>query len=121
MANEIKSSGIDNTYRSEHEKRSDSASVVADPTKDSIAKRNFSDSASGMADDVAHKAKEAGDTLKDKASDVGHSLQDTGHNIAEKTKHSHKAICDFTKENPTAAVLMAFGVGAILARVLPGR
>lgn len=113
MATEVKTAGIDNTYRSDQK--------TSDRTSGPIARRDLADKASDMADDVAHKAKEAGEKLIDKASDVGHSMQETGHNIAEKTRHTHQVICDFTRENPTAAVLMAFGLGAILARILPGR
>ena len=106
MASEVKSTGIDSAFRSDHQR---------------IGERDLADRASDKADRMADKAKEAGDTFMDKAGDVKHSVQATGHNIAERTKHTHQAICDFTKENPTSAVLLAFGLGAILARVLPGR
>ena len=117
MATEVKSTGIDSAYRAEHQKTSDQSGMSGGAS----ARRDFEDKASEMADSAAHKAKEVGNSFMDKASDVGHSMQETGHNIAEKTKHTHRAVCDFTKENPTAAILMAFGLGAILARVLPGR
>lgn len=121
MATEVKAAGTDNTYRSDHLKTNDRTGMADGGAGGSIAKRDIADKASDMADGVAHKAKQAGDTFMDKASDVGHSMQETGHNIVEKTKHTHQVICNFTKDNPTAAVLMAFGLGAILARILPGR
>lgn len=117
MATEVKAAGIDNAFRTEHQKANDNTGMSGGAG----ARRDFGDKASGLASDVAHKAKDLGDTLMDKASDVGHSMQETGHNIAEKSKHTHQAVCDFTRENPTAAVLMAFGLGAILARLLPRR
>lgn len=117
MATEVKTSGIDNAIRAEHQRINDRAGMAGGAT----TVRELGDKASDLANEVAHKARELGDTLIDKASDVGHSMQETGHNIAEKSKHTHQAVCDFTKANPTAAVLMAFGLGAILARLLPRR
>ncbi len=117
MATEFKTAGIENNYRTDHQKSSDRGGM----SDGANARRDLADKASDMADGVANKAKEAGDKFMSKASDVGHSMQETGHNIAEKSKSGHRAICAFTKENPTAAVLMAFGLGAILARILPGR
>jgi ElaB/YqjD/DUF883 family membrane-anchored ribosome-binding protein len=117
MATEVKAAGIDNAFRADRQKTSDYTGM----TDAATARRDLGDKASDMASDVAHKAKEAGDTLMDKASDFGHSMQETGHSLAEKAKHTQNAICDFTRENPTAAVLMAFGVGAVLARILPRR
>ncbi len=116
MTTEIKPAGIDSIYRSDQHKSGDRGL-----TDGSGGRRDIADKASDLAGGVAHKAREAGDTFMDKASDVGHSIQETGHNIAEKGKTSYHAVCDFTKANPTAAVLMAFGIGAILARILPGR
>lgn len=121
MASETTTPGIDNPFRSEYQKTSERARLSADSTLNPGTKRDLGDKTSDVADDVASKAKDAGDAFIDKAGEVGHSMQETGHNIAEKTKHTHQAIRRFTKENPTAAVLMAFGVGAMLARMLPGR
>ncbi len=117
MATEDKAAGIDSAFRTEHQKANDNTGMSGGAG----ARRDFGDKASDLASEVAHKAREAGDSLMDKASDLGHSVQETGHNIAEKSKHTHQAVCDFTKANPTAAVLMAFGLGAILARLLPRR
>lgn len=119
MATEIKSQGIDSNYRTDQQKSGDRTGLTDSAGSGSSTRRDFADKGSDIADDIAHKAKQAGETLKDKADDFGHSMQETGHNIAEKTKHGHKAVCDFTRDNPTAAILIAFGVGAILARVLP--
>lgn len=121
MATEVKTSGIDGTYGSDQQKKNDRLGITDSSNAHSNTNRDLSDRASDMADDVSHKAKQTGDTLKEKASDIGHSMQESGHHLAEKTKTSHKAICDFTKENPTVAVLMAFGLGAIISRILPGR
>lgn len=121
MATEVRTSGIDGGYRSEPQKAGDRTGMTDSANSGSSTRRDFADKASDVGDDIAHKAKQAGDTLRDKASDVGHSMQEAGHNIAGRAKHTHQAICSFAKENPTAAVLMAFGLGAMLARILPGR
>lgn len=121
MAGDTMTSGIDSPFRSEHQKTTDRARLSGDSMTNPGVKRDLGEKASDAADDVASKAKDAGDAFIDKAGEVGHSMQETGHDIAEKTKHTHQAIRRFTKENPTAAVLMALGVGAILARMLPGR
>ena len=120
MASDVKGTGMENAYRSEHQKSSDRTGLT-DGAGGPNAKRDFGDKASDMADDVAHKARQAGGKLQNKASNVGDSMQEAGHEFAEKSKHTHEAIVGFTKENPTAAVLLAFGLGAILARILPGR
>lgn len=112
MTTEVKTARIGSSYHSEYQKASDRAGVTGDAGSGQNTDRGLADNASGMADDVAYKAKKAGDTVKDKAGEVGHD-------IAEKSRHAHHAICDFTKENPSVAVAMAFGLGAVIARVLP--
>ena len=119
MATEVKTAGIGNTSHADYQKSSDRTGVSGVADSGHQDRRDLGDKVSDKADDFAHKAKEAGETMKEKASHVGHSMQEAGHNIAEKSKHGHQAICSFTRENPTAAVLMAFGIGAILARILP--
>ena len=121
MTTEVKAAGMGNTYRSDQQKKNDRVGMDDHASGGSIARRDGSDKATDIAEDVSHKAKEAGETIKDKVSDIGHSLQETGHNLSEKSKHSHKAMCDFTKENPTVAVLIAFGLGTLVSRILPGR
>lgn len=126
MATEVKTTGMETATGSNYPRTGERAGMSDVSNTGTSTRRDLGD----KADEAAHKAREAGETLKDKAKDagetikdkaseVGHSMQETGHNIAEKSKTSHQAICKFTRENPTAAVLLAFGVGAILARVLP--
>lgn len=110
MDSEVKPSGIGNATRSDYQSPGNRSSG-------SHARRDLDD----IADDVADKARDAGDTLKDKASDAAHAMQQTGEDLAEKAKHTHRAICDYTKENPTAAMITAIAVGVILSRILPGR
>lgn len=121
MATEARTSGIDRHSSSENQKPSDRIGMNDGLASNSAVNRDFIDKASGTADEIKHKASDVGQTIMDKASDIGHSIQDTGHNIAEKSKKSHDAICSFTKSNPTAAVLISFGLGALIARILPGR
>jgi ElaB/YqjD/DUF883 family membrane-anchored ribosome-binding protein len=121
MAIETKATGNESMQRSDHQKTGGHTGFIEDGKTSSVTRRDFGDKVSDLADDVKDKAKEAGDTFMEKAGDVKHSMQDAGHNIAEKSRHTHEAIVHFTRDNPTAAVLMAFGLGAILARILPGR
>ena len=53
--------------------------------------------------------------------DAAHSMQKDAQGISEKATHTHQVICDFTKENPTAALVMAFALGVVLSRFLSGR
>ena len=135
MANETKAIGIDSDYRTDQHKTSIGMPGGASPS--SIASRDLHGKASDMADDPTHKswdadddsfmdkakdkAKDAGDAIMHKASDVGYSMKEAGHDIAVKSRHSHQAVCSFARKNPTTAVLLAFGVGAIVARILPRR
>lgn len=100
MASNVKT---DNTYRSDDLKSNDRTGMMDAAANGPCANRDFPDKAFDMA------------------GAVGHSMQETGKYFEEKTKNTYQAICDFTKENPTAAVLVAFGLGTILARILPGR
>lgn len=121
MATEVKSPGIDTSSRSGQQKAGDHTGKTDGADSGPNAWRDLTDKGSDVADDVAHMARQSGDTLKDKADDFGRSLQETGHTIAEQTRDGHEAVCDFTREYPTAAVLMAFGLGVIVAHFLPGR
>ncbi|TVQ74987.1 MAG: hypothetical protein EA380_11750 [Phycisphaeraceae bacterium] len=72
--------------------------------------KDLGDKASGMIDKVSEKAHSAGD-----------AMMDVGKDVVDHTRDGYTAVCKFTKQNPTAAVLIAFGAGAILARLLPHR
>ncbi|MCC5785290.1 MAG: hypothetical protein JJU33_01160 [Phycisphaerales bacterium] len=54
-------------------------------------------------------------------SDAARAMEEAGHHISEKATQTHQVICDFTKENPTAALVMAFALGVVLSRFLSGR
>ncbi|TVQ62436.1 MAG: hypothetical protein EA379_05265 [Phycisphaerales bacterium] len=110
MGIETKSAANDSGYRTDAQRASDRASLSEHGSAASGMKRDFGEKATDVADNLAHHAH-----------DAGHAIQDAGQSIAKKSKHAHGAVCSFTKENPTTAVLIAFGIGAILARILPGR
>jgi len=105
MANEIKDAPRESTFRTEQQKLQD-RSPFGEPKKD--GGHEYVDKASSVAHDMV-----------DKAHDAGHAVAETGENIAHKFEDAHSQVCGFTKKNPTAALLIAVGVGAILARLLP--
>lgn len=121
MATDYKSAASDSGYRTEAQRTNDRTGMSGQSGDTSVMKRDIGDKATDLANDILHKAKDVGDDIAHKANDAGHAIHDAGQNIARKTKHAHEVVCDFTKENPTAAVLIAFGIGAIIARILPGR
>lgn len=110
MALDTKPSALDNPYRTDAQKAGDRSSYA-----------EHKSDASGAMKEVGDKASNAMDYAADKAHTIGESIADGGKHIAERAESAHSAICAYTKSNPTTAVLLAFGLGAILARLLPGR
>lgn len=119
MPTEVKAGGIDSTRRSDQQSNDRTGTRDRD-TSGPIAGRDLADRESDMVHSIA-ETREAGVPVRDGAGEAGDSMQETRQNIAEKTKDTHQRICHFTRENPTAAVLMACALGAILIRILPGR
>jgi ElaB/YqjD/DUF883 family membrane-anchored ribosome-binding protein len=105
MANEIKDATRESSFRTDQHKHND-RSPFGEPKKDTG--HEYVDKASNVAHDMV-----------DKAHDASNAVAETGENIAHKFEEGHKKVCSFTRENPTAAVLIAVGVGAIIARLLP--
>ncbi len=68
-----------------------------------------------------HKTSDVIDKVSEKAHSAGETIVDAGKDVVDHTRDGYNAVCKFTKQNPTAAVLLAFGAGAILTRLLPGR
>jgi ElaB/YqjD/DUF883 family membrane-anchored ribosome-binding protein len=103
MALDTKPSALDNPYRTDAQKAGERSSYAEHKSDVSGAMKEVGDKASNAMDYAADKAHTIGETIADRA------------------EHTHSAICAYTKSNPTTAVLLAFGLGAILARLLPGR
>lgn len=71
-------------------------------------KRDVSEYASGAANSGMEAAREG----------AAH-LMEQGKHVADTAKDTHTKMCEYVRANPTTSVLLAVGVGAILARFLP--
>lgn len=78
-----------------------------------------------LRDDLGVLKTDAARTVSDLAS-AGRGLAKEGVHMATdmakrggaQAENLHKAMCDFVAERPTTAILIAVGVGALLARML---
>lgn len=78
-----------------------------------------------LRDDLGVLKTDAVRTASDLAS-AGRGLAKEGVNMATdmarkggaQAENLHKAVCDFVQERPTTSILIAVGVGAVLARVM---
>lgn len=64
-----------------------------------------------LSADVKHMARDAAAVVKDGATSTAHDLK-------ERAEGAHEKMCGYVKANPTAAILIALGAGAILGRLL---
>lgn len=64
-----------------------------------------------LSADVKHMARDAAAVVKDGATSTAHDLK-------ERAEGAHEQMCGYVKANPTAAILIALGAGAILGRLL---
>jgi ElaB/YqjD/DUF883 family membrane-anchored ribosome-binding protein len=60
----------------------------------------------------------AAEVAKDTARQGTDAVLDTAKRATDYSKHAHEQMCDFVRERPTTSVLLAIGVGALLARIL---
>jgi len=119
MANDMKTSGIDSSSRTEHQRTMERGSLTDEKGYGQRGSKDLAEKASDAGDKIAEKASDAGETLAEKAKSAGHAVMESGEDFADRAKGVHSTICKFTKDNPTASVLIAFGAGAVLARLLP--
>jgi len=93
------SQGTNVMERSQHssQRPSSQSSAIADIKKD------FAD----VKSDVSHLSH-----------DVGEAAMDAGRRVADTVKSGHERVREYVTEHPTTSVLIAAGVGAILARLL---
>jgi ElaB/YqjD/DUF883 family membrane-anchored ribosome-binding protein len=111
MATEIKAStgsSYDSASRTEQQRTRDGSPYIGDR-----------EAAQAGGRDLADKAADVGDRMAESARSAGQCVMDAGGGIAERAKGVHSTVCKFTKDNPMSSILIAFGVGAVLARVLP--
>ena len=81
-----------------------------DQVRDDV--KQVKDDVGQCATDIAHAGAEA----------VQHGADATleaGRKAAENAGEVHKALCRHVAEHPTSSILIAMGVGALLARVVP--
>lgn len=107
MSVETKGKPVDHSYRSE--------------TNKGVERPAYGSAGDGesFTGDIGTKIGDLADRTVQKVHHAADAANDVGHTAMKKAQNGHAAVCDFTKQNPTAALLMAFGVGAILARLLP--
>ncbi len=67
--------------------------------------------AATLSADVKHIARDAAAVVKDGASSTAQDLK-------HRAEGAHEQVCGYVKANPTASILIALGVGAILGRLL---
>ncbi len=60
----------------------------------------------------------AADAAKQKAREGVGYASDAAKKATDYSKQAHEQMCDFVRERPTTSVLLAIGLGAILARIL---
>jgi ElaB/YqjD/DUF883 family membrane-anchored ribosome-binding protein len=72
-----------------------------------------------LKDDVTKCAVDVAEVGRDMAKNgVAHTVE-TGKKLAKSAQESHEKVCTYISANPTTSVLIAAGVGALLARILP--
>ncbi|MDX2147483.1 MAG: hypothetical protein SFZ23_08160 [Planctomycetota bacterium] len=87
-------------------------------------KQNVRDDASNLRHDVValkNDAMQAGahalETGKKSVKHAVDSVYDGAREISHRAQSTHDQMCNYVRENPTAAVLIAVGVGALLGRI----
>ena len=103
-------------------------SAVKERDADHATLRDLKNDAAAVKQDLTTLASDAGDCAAGLAASGAQaakhgaeSVMSTASDIAERTKGAHSQACDYVRRNPTTAVLLAVGVGAVLGRVLARR
>jgi ElaB/YqjD/DUF883 family membrane-anchored ribosome-binding protein len=81
--------------------------------------RSVADKVMGARDSVQDTASSAGDRARDTAARAGEKMQDTAHSVAGTVRDTPDAVARQTRGNPLAAGVIAFGVGLLVASLLP--
>ncbi len=102
--------------------------ALSEPKTEHAKLRDIKDDAAAVKDDLATLAGDAKDCAvgvasagADTARKGAESMMNTASDIAERTRSAHDQACGYVRRNPTTAVLLAVGVGAVLGRVLARR
>ncbi|MCA9295724.1 MAG: hypothetical protein KC983_04390 [Phycisphaerales bacterium] len=107
-----------NAYESE-QKFGSGAAVESDPRMTSL--RDVKDDVSQLKNDVTDYASSAAHTGVEAVKAGAERVAETGRRAADVARESHGKMCEYVTANPTTSVLIAAGVGALLARFLPRR
>lgn len=79
---------------------------------------NVKEDVARLKDDASKCATDVAEVGRDMAKNgVAHAAE-TGQKLAQSAQESHEKVCAYITANPTTSVLIAAGVGALLARVL---
>jgi len=110
---------MDSSFRTD---RSESAARPPfDSGKQTSGKHDEGRHDNSFTKDLGEKAEDAAETLGERAHNAGEVMKAKGQEVMNQSRVAHTAICDFTERNPTAALLIAIGIGAFVARLLPRR
>lgn len=80
--------------------------------------RDVKDDVSRLKNDVTSMASDAAHKGIDTVSAGAERAMDVGRQAAHSVKSGHSRMCEYVSEHPTTSVLLAAGIGALLARVL---
>jgi ElaB/YqjD/DUF883 family membrane-anchored ribosome-binding protein len=79
------------------------------------------DDVSRLKDDVTDYASSAAHTGVEAVMAGAERVAETGRKAADIARESHGKMCEYVTAHPTTSVLIAVGIGAVLARLLPRR
>ncbi len=89
------------------------------PHDDQSAFRDLRDDVSRLGDDARRGAGEMAHAGLDAARRGAVHAIEVGERAASAARNSHQKMVQFVSANPAASVLVAVGVGALLARLIP--
>jgi ElaB/YqjD/DUF883 family membrane-anchored ribosome-binding protein len=82
---------------------------------------NVKDDVSQLTQDVAECASSVAHTSAEAVKSSAVHVAEFGKKAAGAAKDSHGRLCEYVSAHPTTAILIAAGVGALVARILPRR
>lgn len=74
-----------------------------------------------LRQDVTEYAAHTAETGIEAVTNTATRVAETGKKAADVAKETHGKMCEYVSAHPTMSVLIAAGVGALLARVMPRR
>lgn len=77
-------------------------------------KNDVTDAVSGTARDGIQAARHTAESAIDRT-------VDSSRRVADSALASHERLCDHIARHPTSSILIAFGVGALMSRMIPRR